>query len=209
MQQLTTTPAKITPAIMKLCHELVPGAQPKFVAVNPIPGIEVDTCFPSVESYVHDHGGSVCHGWQIWEWTGVMIEAEFHAVWRNSTGELRDLSPKRVPVTRVLFLPDPDGQYQGREVCNVRRSISSDPRVSSFIKACEAEFEFRNRGERATQLGTIYFTGEDVREYDEIQRCKNELIYQIVSRLLRPGPNEPCFCGSGVKYKKCCGRLPL
>jgi len=21
-----------------------------------------------------------------------------------------------------------------------------------------------------------------------------------------PGPNEPCICGSGRKYKKCCGR---
>jgi hypothetical protein len=21
-----------------------------------------------------------------------------------------------------------------------------------------------------------------------------------------PGPNEPCMCGSGKKYKKCCGR---
>ena len=23
-----------------------------------------------------------------------------------------------------------------------------------------------------------------------------------------PGPNDPCPCGSGKKYKKCCGRLP-
>ena len=24
----------------------------------------------------------------------------------------------------------------------------------------------------------------------------------------KPGPNDPCPCGSGKKYKKCCGRLP-
>jgi hypothetical protein len=24
-------------------------------------------------------------------------------------------------------------------------------------------------------------------------------------RVARPGPNEPCSCGSGRKYKKCCG----
>ena len=23
----------------------------------------------------------------------------------------------------------------------------------------------------------------------------------------KPGPNDPCPCGSGKKYKKCCGRL--
>jgi len=22
----------------------------------------------------------------------------------------------------------------------------------------------------------------------------------------KPGRNEPCFCGSGKKYKKCCGK---
>ena len=26
--------------------------------------------------------------------------------------------------------------------------------------------------------------------------------------LPKPGRNEPCFCGSGAKYKRCCGRLP-
>jgi len=25
-------------------------------------------------------------------------------------------------------------------------------------------------------------------------------------RLAKPGPNDPCPCGSGKKYKKCCGR---
>jgi hypothetical protein len=191
---------------MNLCHELVPDAQPEFLAVNPVPDADVNYCFPLVESYVRDHGGSVCCGWQIWEWLGVMVEAEFHAVWRSSTGKLHDLTPKQVPVTRVLFLPDPERQYQGWQVCNVRRSLSSDPRIAYFIKACEAEFEFLNRGERATQHGVLHLSDEDTREYCEIQRHKDELIYQIVSRLPRPGRNEPCICGSGVKYKKCCGR---
>lgn len=26
--------------------------------------------------------------------------------------------------------------------------------------------------------------------------------------LPKPGRNQPCFCGSGAKYKRCCGRLP-
>jgi len=35
---------------------------------------------------------------------------------------------------------------------------------------------------------------------------------QLAARMLvkpetvRPGPNDPCPCGSGKKYKKCCGR---
>ena len=29
---------------------------------------------------------------------------------------------------------------------------------------------------------------------------------ETVKRLGRPDPNDPCPCGSGKKYKKCCGR---
>ena len=29
---------------------------------------------------------------------------------------------------------------------------------------------------------------------------------ETVKRSGRPGPNDPCPCGSGKKYKKCCGR---
>lgn len=191
---------------MRLCHELVPGGQPKYLAVNPVPNVALNDCFPFVESYVRDHGGSVCFGWQIWEWSGIMIEAEFHAVWRSSMGELRDLTPKQVPVTRVLFVPDTDRKYQGQQVDNVRRSLSSDPQVSYFIRACEDEFEFLNRGERATQHGMLHLTGEEAREYDEIERRKNEHYCQIISRLPKPGRNGACICGSGLKYKKCCGR---
>ena len=28
-----------------------------------------------------------------------------------------------------------------------------------------------------------------------------------VGRKQEPGPNDPCDCGSGKKYRKCCGRF--
>jgi uncharacterized protein YecA (UPF0149 family) len=27
-----------------------------------------------------------------------------------------------------------------------------------------------------------------------------------LKREARPGPNDPCSCGSGRKFKKCCGK---
>jgi preprotein translocase subunit SecA len=33
-----------------------------------------------------------------------------------------------------------------------------------------------------------------------------ERVQQVVRSGERVGPNEPCPCGSGKKYKKCCGR---
>jgi hypothetical protein len=174
--------------------------------VAPVSNADVNDCFPVVERYARDHGGSVCYGWQIWEWPGVMVEAEFHAVWRSPTGELHDITPKQVPVPQVLFLPDPRRKYDGLQVPNVRRSLSSDPRVAAFIESCEDEFEFMNRGERATQHGELQFSAKDAQEFASIQRRKDALYSQLDSRPPRPGQNDPCVCGSGRKYKKCCGR---
>lgn len=118
--QLGVTPSAITPAIMTLCRELVANPEPRFLTVTPGPDADANDCFPVVERYVEEHGGSICYGWQLWEWPSVMIEAEFHAVWRSSTGELRDLTPKLRPVPQVLFLPDPGRKYEGRQVSNRR-----------------------------------------------------------------------------------------
>lgn len=30
-----------------------------------------------------------------------------------------------------------------------------------------------------------------------------------IRRIKEIGPNEPCYCGSGKKYKKCCKQLPV
>ena len=45
--------------------------------------------------------------------------------------------------------------------------------------------------------------------YGGIAFRKNGTIYGIEWSdfgRLKPGPNDPCPCGSGKKYKKCCGR---
>ena len=45
--------------------------------------------------------------------------------------------------------------------------------------------------------------------YSGIAFQKNGTVYGIEWSdfgRLKPGPNDPCPCGSGKKYKKCCGR---
>lgn len=38
-------------------------------------------------------------------------------------------------------------------------------------------------------------------EPDQVQR--NVVVPRVVEKV--PGRNDPCSCGSGKKYKKCCG----
>ncbi len=38
------------------------------------------------------------------------------------------------------------------------------------------------------------------------ERAKDPDKYQLTKGDQQPGRNEPCPCGSGKKYKKCCGK---
>lgn len=79
----------------------------------------------------------------------------------------------------------------------------------------------RNRpGAKATldRLWSVYVARHDLRElrrrWEEMQRIGPQIIDLQEEQLrpqtvVRPGPkvgrNDPCPCGSGRKYKKCCG----
>ena len=220
-QLMRPIPNSITNDILALCRELVVDPKPVFIRVTPEPGAESLDCFPAVEGYVEQHGGSVCCGWQIWRVPGFMVEAEFHAVWRDPNGRLHDVTPKQTSIDRILFLPDPERKYDGRQVNNVRRPLRDDPKILSYFEECDREFELLNRGERAYQHGAIQLVGDEAEEMRRIQDRKERLTIEIMQPLLgigepiskqepvrkisRPGRNDPCYCGSGKKYKKCCG----
>ncbi len=200
-----TTPGTISPAIQDLCRQLVNNPQPAFLPVTPVPWAEAKDCFAIVDKQVRDKGGSICCGWQIWEWPTVYIEAEFHAVWKDAAGELHDITPKQRSVRNVLFLPDNARSYHRRQVNNVRRALSTHSDVASFIAAADAEFELMNRGARADEHGQIQLRDDEARELIAIKQQKHAAYAAIVARLARPGRNDPCPCGSGKKFKKCHG----
>jgi hypothetical protein len=78
-------------------------------------------------------------------------------------------------------------------VQNVQYSAPSDPvQGSSSIASA-----------MAAEAGLMAGDGDD----DGIQAmAPGEEVVQTPVRVEKtPGRNEPCFCGSGKKYKKCCG----
>jgi hypothetical protein len=198
-----TMPARISAEVLSLCRQLVPQARPVLLPVTPMVDAEVHDCFMVVERQVQAEGGETCFGWQIWEWPTLFIEGEFHAIWKNPAGALRDITPKQFSIERILFLPDPLRSYDGRQVKNVRLQISQDPAVSGFLKACDEEFELVNRGERAFEHGAICLEGNDANEMKKIQARKSYFFEQILAKPLQIGRNDLCWCGSGKKLKRC------
>jgi SEC-C motif len=158
-------------------------------------------CVDNVRRRVAAFSGGEVFGWKIWEWYGVMIEAEFHSVWRSPEGALQDVTPNVLPFNQVLFLPDITLQYLERQIENVRKPLISDPRVREFIKGSSEEFALLNDGERADQY-EISLSQAERRLLASLQEKKQLLIAHI--ERTQPGRNELCRCGSGRKYKQCC-----
>ena len=101
-------------------------------------------CFENVQNYIGLNGGSIKFGWRVWEWAGIMIEAEFHSVWISPLKNLVDITP--ADEKRILFLPDNNRTYEGVTINNIRAPLLNDPLVSEFIKINDEISEIRIKG---------------------------------------------------------------
>ncbi len=155
-------PVSDGPAVRALCTDLVPGAVSEILPNEAPSWAEPNECTSNVARQVQLKGGQVDYGWRLWETLpGLMIEAEFHAVWMDDRGVRHDVSPTALPSIReIVFLPDPRLSYNGQQIDNVRVALRDDDLLHDFIAACEALFEVMYRGELARLHGEIPATPE-------------------------------------------------
>ena len=177
-------PKLIKPYVISFCRSIVAEPQPVYVPLRPVSNAPQNECVTIVPRHIEQNGGEQVIGWAIWEWPRVFIEAEFHSVWRQPDGSLLDLTPKVMPMPRILFLPDPRRAYNGRQVDNLRKPLDRDPAIKQFCELCTLMHREQNRGELADYHGPIVFT-------ETMQRIDHER--QEVGMLLqrRYGRNTP------------------
>jgi hypothetical protein len=144
-QYTSTTPKKIAENVYRLREILRIHSTPVFVPVRPQPGCRVGSCFHNVGDYIAARGGSVQHGWLVWECPGRLIEAEFHAMWVSPAGVLEDITPKPDGEEQVLFIPDAGRFYEGRPVPNVRSPLAQDANLERAIRFAEELDHLRAR----------------------------------------------------------------
>jgi hypothetical protein len=194
-------PKTISDDIRYLVSELHLSDDPQYVRSRPDPGSSLNDCFPIVDAKVKAEGGQRVLGWQIWQ-TQLLVEAEFHAVWASTTGELLDITPKPCPLSEILFLSDPKAVYEGKQVNNVRMNITGNSLVDDLIAVYDAVFRIENRGERAFQYD-IEVEGKEAEAYGILNEAKRLLEMMAIQGGTR---KSPCPCGSGKKYKVCHGK---
>jgi len=209
----TRTPVRITERVSKLCRELDDSQKPGYVRVQPDPDSQVQECFTNVRDKVERDGGRICFGWAIWEWPRVMIEAEFHAIWISPEDEQIDITPKPEGIRRILFLPDSARAYDYNRghyrIDNIRRPLTDDPLVLELIAVREQLFAIEQEHSTGRR---IELEGLDLERYEGLEQKQLLITARLVSQFQppphygKPGRNDPCPCGSGRKFKKCCGK---
>jgi SEC-C motif len=190
--------------VRDLCEKIVPGGTPVWVSVEVMPGAQVNECFPNVQRKIATHGGSIQHGWTIWERPGLFIEGEFHGVWVSPEGTFIDVSPKVDGETEILFLPDPVETFDEQNPVrrdNIRLVEYDHPVVHEFL---DHFAKIRKYEQSCTDPANPRQFKIDRHIYEPMLYRQAMLEQQMVS--LPPGRNAPCRCGSAKKYKKCCGK---
>ncbi|MGA1799342.1 hypothetical protein VH567_11245 [Sphingomonas sp. 4RDLI-65] len=110
MTHVTTTPEAITPFVVE-CAGKLSEEPPRYVEYVAYPRTMESMCFENVDRMIKLHGGKRIMGWLLWEWPGVMIDAEHHAVWKKADGTWEDVTPKQDGETRIVFVRDDVALY--------------------------------------------------------------------------------------------------
>lgn len=193
-----STPECITPAIKELCEKQVGKVAPVYLPVIPKPWCLELECFNNVYQTVRRLGGKPVYGWTVWQWANLYVELEAHSIWETPEGELIDVTPHEGNDKEILFIRDNKMTDTGEKVKNIRLALTNSPLVAEFISLSD---------ERDTLLCNCYPYRTLSRQELEVLReleMRREEIKEIFYRKTKP--NEPCPCGSGMKYKKCCGK---
>jgi len=167
--------SNITPFIINFCKE-ISDESPVLVPLRPLSGKPINECFTIVPEYISTYGGKQKFGWCIHVWKKVLIEAEFHCIWESPEGELIDITPKNYRIDKIIFLSDPEKGYTGRQIDNIRKSISTDKQVTEFIKLAKEYFEYTNKGELADYYGEVKIKEDFIDQYNLMQELELNLI---------------------------------
>ncbi|WP_268798047.1 SEC-C domain-containing protein [Pseudomonas huanghezhanensis] len=193
--QTSIAPVSLPSYVKEFCAE-ISSLPPQVLDYTSSEGSLPSECFENVKRKVAVAGGQAVFGWQIWEWPGVLVEAEFHSVWQSPAGELFDITPKLENERQIVFVAELGKTYKGERVDNWRKALIDNRIVHDFIRLCEASFDwFGQTPPSGTEL-----EGREARVYIHFEELKLLLITTLKSGTSR---NALCACGSGEKYKRC------
>ncbi len=146
-------------------------------------------CYDNVKYFVTKKKGTQQLGWIIWlDSLKRVIKAEAHSVLRDYNGNLIDVTPQSDDNDKtILFIPDNNLIDDGRMILSRYLALRNTKDVLNFIQLAKCDDEMKQA------------------MYDKRLQMSNSSLTNFSLQKKKIGRNEPCTCGSGKKFKKCCG----
>ncbi len=158
--------------VLAFCQQ-INSNKPFYVDVHSWGQSQSVECFHNVNKYKELNGGDIVYGWCIWQHTKIMLEAEFHSVWKSPEGAYLDITPNPINFKRILFLPDHKLKYDfegEKRVCNKWYPLTKhDCFFRSLVDVLKKHFDLY---EKYPGTGYIEFTEDDRQEYDRLEYAK-------------------------------------
>lgn len=155
--------------------------QPFYVDVRLWEQSQTVDCFNNVNKYVELKGGEIIFGWAIWHHIRLMLEAEFHSVWKSPEGICFDITPKPIGFKRIFFLPDYEHKYDFKAekgFSNKWYPLTEHPDFDNLVNVLQRLYELR---EKYPGIGEIKLTEEDAQEYYRLECAKSAYMQNIIN----------------------------
>jgi hypothetical protein len=167
-------PSSIDDTTLAFCAAISAEA-PLYVPVAPASHARPAYCFDNSAEQAARHGGEAAYGWAIWHWPGRWFEAEHHAVWREPSGDLLDVTPQPGDPSRILFLPDPQAVYDPSTFRPNVMGPDGHPLAAEYIALVARRGDITRRYWEPGMDVLPLFTPEDQRRLDPIDARMAEL----------------------------------
>lgn len=207
MRNLATVPHTITDEILAFCKTIIPSSTPLFISTKVQKGTSKGECFTNVSNSL-EHNELSHYGWIIWQTSTHLLQAEFHSVVELDDQSLVCITPYHRPFEKILFLPDPTFTYNNNRIPSKYYPTSDAPETKEFIHALQAISELEVTMSNPQAVAYINHP-DNVAQKESLSQTIHSM-EQAVERFERMvlqgvGSNSLCICGSGKKFKKCCG----
>ncbi|KGO85902.1 hypothetical protein Q765_13800 [Flavobacterium rivuli WB 3.3-2 = DSM 21788] len=189
--------------VQNIISELNASHHPIELEVKPELNSKPNDCLNIVKRKVERDGGKMVLGWQIWK-NKYWVEAEFHAVWEDLNLELHDISPKIIPIDKILFVEDENLIYDGTQKESIRLNYSNNEFVNVLFKIYEAIFRFDNKGERKFLYDLSLVLNDNQLGHKMYLITLKQIVEYILK--LNGDRNSNCPCKSGKKFDNCHGK---
>lgn len=98
-----------------------------------------------------------------------------------------DIKERLITLAKIFDYNLPEAKKWKSQCANDRRRLAKARKLAMIAKALDKQ----------------EYLGDDYDDYGLEQDFNNKSYFNDTSKT---GRNDPCFCGSGKKYKKCCGK---